>query len=62
MQREACQILHTGCNKAAKTNQSKPIKRGGFLSLPFLSPLCCSYLFRLIVSLIIVLLNTLLIF
>ena len=35
MQREACQILHTGCNKAAKTNQSKSIKRGAFSHSPF---------------------------
>ena len=39
VQRDAWQESHTGCNKAAKTNQNKPIKKkGGLLSLPFLSP------------------------
>ena len=34
-QREACQMLHTRCNKAAKTVQNKSIKTGGLSTTPF---------------------------
>ena len=32
VQRDAWQESHTGCNKAAKTNQNKPIKKRGAFS------------------------------